>query len=99
MAAKVRTSLPLHRTEHNKDDKWYSWGTITKTDSKGNTIRFRRGMGQTTGRWVIVKKAPTGKAPTKKPIKYIKGGKVVGTSSYKQGEGKLGVSERFKRDK
>ena len=35
----------------------------------------------------------------KKHIKYKKDGKVIGTSKYKQGEGQVGVRERFKRDK
>ena len=39
------------------------------------------------------------KTTPKKTIKYTKGGKVIGTSKYKQGEGKVGVRERFKRDK
>ena len=47
----------------------------------------------------VVKKV-TPKKPKPKPfIKYKKGGKVIGTSKYRQGEGKLGVKERFKRDK
>ena len=45
-----------------------------------------------------VKKSKSVKKPTPKSIEYYRGGKLVGISKYRQGEGTLGVTERFKRD-
>jgi hypothetical protein len=97
-----RTSKPLHPTEFGGPEKKKKTKKATTSTKLTSRDKHFSDMG-----WSIVEKPNIVAGsriikpkPKPKPfIKYKKGGKVIGTSKYRQGEGQLGVKERFKRDK